>query len=118
MKSPLEIRQGRIGEPGRRSEKQVATRLRGSLVRGSGSGYLKGDLYTGTLHVEAKSTQRRSIGIQWDWLKKITKIAMEQGKTPVLTITFTNGDGQPKIGGAWVMIPEDVFHGLVQEQPK
>jgi hypothetical protein len=43
---------------------------------------------------------------------------MEQGKTPALTVTFTNGDGQPKVGGAWVMIPEDVFNGLVQEQPK
>lgn len=116
MKSPLERRNERIGETGRRAEKHTAKRLGASLVRGSGNGYLKGDLFTGIIHVEAKSTQRLSISLKWDWLRKITKTGLEQHKTPAVTITFTHGDGTPRTGGTWVLIPEGAFNELVRNQ--
>lgn len=114
MKSPLERRQERIGEAGRKAERATAKRLGARLVAGSGSGWLKGDLFTSSLHVEAKSTQHKSIGVQWDWLKKITTTAMEQGKVPALTVTFTNGDGEPKHNGNWVLIQERVLDELLR----
>ncbi len=112
MKSPLERRQGRIGEAGRKAEGHTAKRLGARLVRGSGSGWLKGDLFTNLVHIEAKSTQRASISLKLDWLRKITRTAMEQGKQPAVTITFTTGDGLPKVSGKWVLIPEAWLHEI------
>lgn len=110
MKSPLERRQGRIGEAGRKAEGHTAKRLGARLVRGSGSGWLKGDLFTKLVHVEAKSTQKKSISLKLEWLEKITRTAMEQGKQPAVTITFTTGDGRPKFSGKWVLVPEAWLH--------
>lgn len=114
MKSPLEKRQERIGETGRKAERATAKRLRAKVVRGSGSGHLKGDLHTEALHVEAKSTIHKSLGVKFDWLKKITKTAIEQGKIPALTITFTRDDGEPVSNGAWVIIQENVLDELLR----
>lgn len=114
MKSPLERRQERIGETGRRAEKATGRRLGARMVRGSGNGWLKGDLFTDKIHVEAKSTINKSIGLKFDWLKKITQTAMERGKVPALTITFTTGDGEPKHNGNWILIQEGVLDELLR----
>ena len=114
-RSPLEIRQSRIGEAGRRAEGPTAKRIGARLTRGSGSGNLKGDMYTAVAHVEQKTTQHKSFSIKLDWLRKITKTALEQAKCPALLVTFTTGDGQPRMGGRWVMIPETAWNDLVQD---
>jgi hypothetical protein len=116
VKSPLERRQGLIGEAGRKAEGHTAKRLGARLVRGSGSGRLKGDMFTGTAHLEQKTTQRASFSIKLDWLLKITRTALEQAKFPALLVTFTSGDGMARTGGRWVMIPEDVFNEFLREK--
>ncbi len=116
MKSPLERRQARIGEAGRRAERHTAKRLGARLTPGSGSGNLKGDFYTEVMHVEAKSTQNQSISLKLDWLKKITKIGRARAKSPAVTITFTTADGRPKPNGTWVLIPEGLFNELIQRK--
>ena len=118
MRSPLERRQERIGEAGRSAERHTAKRLGARLVRGSGSGYLKGDMFLGTVHIEQKTTQNKSFSIKLDWLRKITKTALEQVKCPALLVTFTSGDGKPRTGGRWIMIPEDAWHDLIQDRGK
>lgn len=115
-KSPLERRQDRIGVPGQRSERNTAKRLAAKLVRGSGSGRLKGDMWTLDAHIEAKSTISTSIAIKLSWLVKITKTALARDRMPAVTITFTTRDGRDVPCGAWVMIPEKAYHDLVRNE--
>lgn len=102
-----------IGSVGRVSEKHTARRLGARQTAASGAGGEKGDMTVDDWRIEAKSTQRKSLAIQHDWLAGIGEQARLSGCTPALAVTFTHADGRPAPDGSWVMIPEHVFRDLL-----
>lgn len=104
-----------IGASGRASEKKVLKRLGAQAKPASGAMQgAKGDGETKSFLVEAKSTVNDSLNVKLDWLAKIKQEAIAQGKSPVLTVTFTNGDGGPRKWGKWVMMEEHIFEQLME----
>jgi len=114
--SPLERRQRAelVGEAGRRSEVRTASRMGGKLRPASGATRGKGDFELDLALVEAKSTSKGSISIQLGWLRKVTREALMEGRTPVLTITYTDPSGRPCRDGRWALVPEDVVKDLLR----
>ncbi len=103
----------RIGDVGRRSERQVARRLGARLQPASGAiQEAKGDMTTPMFLVEAKATERDSYSLKLDTLAKVAQEALSVAKEPALTITFVTGDGRPRPYGRWVMLPERLFKEL------
>lgn len=99
------------GHAGRKSEKKVAKSVGAKLRPGSGSIVgAKGDMVKHSQEqkwlLEAKSTVASSIRLELDWLRKISSEALETNAAPMLTLSFTNGDGSPVEGGEWVAIPK------------
>jgi hypothetical protein len=95
-----------IGHAGRQSERRLAKQLGGRLRPASGAvPGAKSDIALKHQLVEAKSTVGRSIAIQHAWLGKCAAEARSEGKTPVVTISFTTADGRPVPHGSWVLIP-------------
>lgn len=99
---------------GNKSEERVLADMGAEQQIGSGSfDGLKSDglLSVGDMdfRIECKATRKESIRLQYSWLRKIRDEAMETGKTPLLTISFTLGDGTKKTAGDWVMMPMRLF---------
>lgn len=59
--------------------------------------------------IESKATKNKSFSVKYDVLEKIRKEASDTGRTPVLTISFTNELGEALQGGDYVMIPLWLF---------
>lgn len=102
---------GRVGDTGRKAETRTAKRLKAERVtRASGAmASDKGDIVLSDFLVENKSTVNESMSVQYDWLTKISREALEDKKAPALTVQFTDNIGRPKKFGSWVMIPEALF---------
>lgn len=116
MANPFLDREARagIGGTGRKAERKTAKRLGGRLTPASGAlDSQKGDFATKDWLCENKSTVNASLGVKLAWLEKITREALPNGKTPALSIQFTDGDGAPLKSGSWVCIPEHVFKELL-----
>jgi len=79
-----------------KQEKAVAARLGGHRVRGSGSGYVKGDVrVTGIARVELKSTTASSFRVTMDMIKKIEEAAASGGtEVPAIEIDMLDGFGR------------------------
>jgi hypothetical protein len=114
MRNPYEDRKSRIiGTAGRQSEKRFAKRIGAKLTPNSGAtAHSKGDMHTSAFLIEHKSTSSNSLGIQRDWLLKISHEALHTNKTPALAIAFTNKDGAPLTDGEWVAIPVRIWKEL------
>lgn len=102
---------------GNKSEKRVLDDMGAEQQIGSGSfDGLKSDglLSVGDMdfRIECKATRKESIGLKYSWLRKIRDEAMETGKIPLLTISFTKGDGSKKTAGDWIMMPLSLFKEL------
>lgn len=79
----------------KKQEKSLASRLKGSLVPGSGSGLVKGDVRVqGVIRVEAKATSYRSFSVTLDMIDKIESAAASGGELPVIAIDFIGEDGK------------------------
>jgi Holliday junction resolvase len=79
----------------RHQEKEVAKRIGGRQVRGSGSGTEKGDARKrGIVRIECKTTERRSFSVNLAMLNKLETAADISGELPVLVIEFLK-DGKP-----------------------
>lgn len=92
------------------SEEKVAKRLDGKVTPGSGSmGGVKGDIKFEKILMESKATIKDSISIKLAWLAKISREATDASKTPALSVTYVNDEGDPRKFGKWVMIPETLF---------
>jgi len=111
-RNPLFARTGRHGT---KSEVRVAKALGARLTPASGAftGH-KGDFRRGRLLAEAKSTVQISAILKLEWLTKITKEATEKGCNPALFLSFVNGNGTPKPGGDWVVIPKYLWDELME----
>lgn len=106
-------RQG-AGRSGRKAETNLAARLNGKAQPASGAmlgvkGDVKKDTAEHRLLLENKSTIKDSLSLKKEWLDKIYQEALEQGRTPALSIQFTDGAGNSDKRGRWIMVPESVF---------
>ena len=92
----LRRQQHRIGKSGRKSEKRLTRDLEGRERPASGAmPGAKGDIDLGQVLLEAKSTTQASMGVKLDWLPKIAKEARAEGKSPALSVSFVDEQGQP-----------------------
>lgn len=105
-------------ETPKNQEDRIANRLGGKRVRGSGASmYSKGDVRDVSLSgndflVECKQTDKASISIKWDWLRKISKEAMAVGKNPALTIEIKGGKFDPNTDRDWVLLPVRIIEQI------
>ena len=99
-------------------ENRVASRLGGKRVGGSGASmYSKGDVRdvpsrSGTFLIECKQTEKKSIAVKWEWLKKISNEALAKECDPALTIEIKGGEDDPIVDRDWIMIPMRVFERM------
>jgi len=106
----------KIGTAGRSSEKRVAKAIGARLRPASGAMVgAKGDMTVSSFLVESKSTVKGAISIQYDWLGKITTEALPLGKTPALTISFTDEKGKALNFGDWCLVPMHIFQQLIED---
>lgn len=116
MSNPYLDRVAKAGKSahGKKSEARVAKSIGARTTPASGAlQSAKGDFKTANVLGEAKSTVNASIGIEYDWLLKISHEATFQGKTPILTVSFVNGNGSVKRNGDWVMMPLTFYNELI-----
>lgn len=77
-------------------EKEIAGRVSGRVVRGSGCGKEKADVRKrGVVRIECKTTQRKSFSVTMDMIDKIEEIAASSGEVPVIVVEFIDGNGNP-----------------------
>ncbi|QNJ59203.1 hypothetical protein [Vibrio phage vB_ValS_PJ32] len=100
---------------GFKSEARVSKAMGSRLMSGSGSkDGKKSDAVLDTaeyqFRIESKATKNNSFSIKRDVLEKIRKEASDTGRTPVLTISFTNELGEAIQGNDYVMIPMWLFN--------
>lgn len=101
------------GVAGRKAEKSLSKRLKGSLTPGSGNlSGRKGDLTVGEFLMENKTSTMDSFSIRKDHLYKIYQEALEVSKTPALSVQFVTSDGNSAKRDRWVMITEATFQML------
>lgn len=93
-----------------KQEERVAFKLGGYRQPGSGAvAGKRGDVRAVELLAECKRTDKKSISIKIDYLKKITEEAVQYDKIPALSIEI---DNPPKfVSRDWVLLPA----GFVQE---
>jgi len=114
--SPFMKRQAesRIGVAGRTSEARTAKRLGARLTPASGSLGAKGYMDLGDFKIEAKSTMQSRAPFGYNEVRKIKHEAGHAGKSPAITVTFTDTLGKPLTDGRWVLIEEDLFKRLIE----
>lgn len=100
---------------GLKSEKRVSKKMGSKLMVGSGAiEGRKSDAVLDTSHynfrIESKATKNKSFSIKHEILDKIRREALETGRVPVLTISFTDEMGNAKPSDDYVMIPMYIFN--------
>jgi len=100
----------RIGKVGERKLKRDTDCV---LTPGSGSGRTKGDgLHGFKRMMEKKSTTKKSIKLEREWLEKLEKQAFEANRDPVLVIEFD----VMKFGSrSWAVVPLEKYLELVDD---
>lgn len=109
----------KIGEAGRKSERAIAKAVGGRLTPGSGNQRgAKGDARVPRPRLDAlmesKSTVNATLPLERHWLRKIAGEALAVGKTPILSITFTDASGKPRPGETWIAMPLSAFQELTE----
>ena len=116
MKVPKRIG-GEKSVAARRSPKQesdLAKRIGGRVVRGSGRGNEKGDVRVkGVLRIEAKTTSKGSFRVTKEMAEKIEMQAMSSGECPAIVVEFLGKDGKPEHELA--VVPVWVLDAIVNE---
>lgn len=80
-----------------KQEKDLAVRLGGKVVRGSGRGNEKGDVRVkGVIRIEAKTTSKDSFRVTKKMAQKIELEAMSCGECPAIVVEFLGPDGKPE----------------------
>ena len=95
-------------------EKEVARKLGGNLISGSGCGqFNSGDVETETFLIECKTITKpqTSFSIKKEWLDKVSEQAFEQGKLNyALAFRF-----EPQ-GKDFIVLPIDIFKDLIDTE--
>jgi hypothetical protein len=98
---------------GFKSEDRVVKDMGMRTIAGSGNqAGNKSDGVDKEYRLECKSTEKKSIRLEHDWLLKIAHEALETGRTPLLAISFVFEQGKPKKEGDWVMMRKRDFDEL------
>lgn len=98
----------------KRQEQRVATRTGGRRVPGSGCvPGMKGDVDSRFRLLECKTTAKKSIRIEQQWLTKITREAGMKMKTPGLVFSFP--DMPSDVEQDWVIVPMRDFTALLRD---
>lgn len=86
-----------------KQEKELAERLGGKRVKGSGSGFDKGDVRVKAVAlVEAKVTKNNSFSVTREMMNKLQDAACSQGELPILVVEFL-GHGKLCVMPDWVL---------------
>ena len=98
-----------------KQEKQIAKRSGGRPIRGSGSGYKKGDVEKahGIFRVEAKTTKHQSFSVTRDMIRKIEAAALPHGEVPAMIIEFISETGTPEMEVA--VVPTYVLEEIAKQ---
>lgn len=95
-------------------EKRIAKELDGRTQPGSGAfENFKGDVKTDDFLIEAKRTDKKSLSVKGEWLTKIDREAIAEGKKPALVIEL--GGMQGFTEKEWVAVPMSVFKELTEK---
>jgi hypothetical protein len=106
----------RVGKS-RRQERRLAKDLGGRRQPGSGCFEgRKGDVKLDDFLIEAKRTDKHSLGLKVAWLKKIDAEAAAMMKTPAIAIEF--GAMPNGVPAQWVLLPGSTFKNLVEAAPR
>lgn len=106
----------KIGQVGRKSENKLAKSLGAKVTPASGAmDSAKGDMVHREFLIEAKSTVNKSLSVKLEWLEKVTQESLETGKTPALSIRFTDNDGKALRCGDWVAVPRYVYEEIAND---
>ena len=81
-----------------KQEAELAKRLEGHKVPGSGAGSQKGDVKKafGIFRVEAKTTKNKSFSVSRKMIEKIEEAALTTNELPVIIIEFIDEYGNPE----------------------
>lgn len=80
-------------------ERELAGKLGGRRVSGSGCGLEKGDVRVkGIVRVEAKTTKADSFSVTKEMIKKIESAALTSGEVPVIVVEFSGDKSMPSLG--------------------
>jgi Holliday junction resolvase len=74
--------------PSRKQERAAAKRFQGRITPASGSRHLKGDVLSRRFLIECKTTSKRSIALNRDWIDKMIEYTSGDGRIPILEIEF------------------------------
>lgn len=86
-----------------KQEKELADRLGGKRVKGSGSGFDKGDVrIKGVALIEAKCTKNKSFSVTREMVDKLENAACAQGELPILVVEFI-GYGKLCVCPEWAL---------------
>ena len=100
---------------GFKSEDRVVKDLGMKGTSGSGNQIgSKSDGYDHEYRIECKSTIAASMVVHHDWLLKIVQEALETGKVPLLSISFTYVSGKPVPNGDWICMQKSHFKELTE----
>lgn len=78
-----------------KQEKEIASRLGGKTVKGSGCGFDKGDVRVkNVVRIEAKCTQKKSFSITQEMINKIEDAACAAGELPFMEVEFLDQNGK------------------------
>lgn len=101
-------------------EAVTARALGGNVQRASGATERhKGDVKTSDFLIENKTRLpssrdgARSMSIKADWLEKISREALAEGKDPALAFQITGID-DPSTEQRWIAVPESVFARMLE----
>ncbi len=97
----------------KKQESRVATRVDGRTVPASGAlPFAKGDVCAKFHLLECKTTGKKSLRVERDWLVKIAREAGMKQRDPGLVVSFP---GVPSdVDQDWIMLPVSAFKRLME----
>jgi hypothetical protein len=79
-----------------KQEKQLALRIKGQRISGSGSGPVKGDVRRRrVVRIEAKTTWAASFRVTLEMVNRLEDAALAADELPIMVIEFNNKRGRP-----------------------
>lgn len=98
----------------RKQELEVANRIKGKVIAGSGCGHVKGDVrLPGVARIECKTTKNKSFPVTLAMVEKLEEAVLGSGEMPILVIEFNDGEGN-KLKEV-VVCPSYVLDSLIGE---
>lgn len=64
--------------------------------------------------IEQKATQKDSLRVKHEYLRKLSSQAGQQRQWPAFRILFAHGDGEPRESGEWIAMPKWRFDELIE----